>query len=1843
MANPWEAFQPAAAEAGPWQSFQPPATAPGASEEHGTISNLARGIGERAGQVGGGLARFAGQTAEELGDWLEEKVPLGKIVIDESGIHHEATAPGELKSRQLQPVIDLAKKGETLDLGYEPGTTWEDVKKRPLSNFIPFALEQGIVSAPDMAAVMYTLPAYVASQTSQIGTQRAGNEGRPEATVNDFVKAMPAAVASALMERIGTKGILGVDDAVTALKHVPGAVAKASAKEGLTEAGQNVVEYAGATVGTPGGFNPKTAAEQGLMGLVGGAPFGGAARTVTATGQALLGSPDVGAPPSNLSIEDMVTKSEADVPNPTLILPDNPDTAATPPVVPAGEGVPKGGDVPPDQTGVLPPSITSSPATQEGHITLETLPKNTMEITTGGAYSGPSEALKEARKAARDFKMSEEAKSKGVLESAKTLRKQAQDSLDRAVKLGFKMERKAQASEAPSTGAVTPPTAPSASSGIQWHPVGPDGSAAYASPDRTLHVILKNGKYYGWVSDKANGGEPQLLDRTYDTMAEAQEALGKFKGEVAVPKGSFRYQVVQQMPINSGKQNPPIAVYDTLGEARKAAKELSAASPGRVHRVAPIRPGEEGVQGEPPQGLVETVAATGANAEKLVADTSYFRNNPFRLFQLSSWPKLQAAIAGGKNLHVDGAFADRPLIEKFLLPFMKRMTPDLKLIVSLDPNSPLALAGSDGAFYGFQGGYAYIWISPKAQGNQAKFLATLAHEYGHAVMAHRFASASSDVQQALYAAFQAQVKKHFGTESQTTAQEFLTDLYSPANIGHFANLGERYSVHSAKELLAKSSNLNDWYSFDEWMAEQTAKWMTLTERPLSIADKFFKGVANAVKDVLRAMWNSIGKDYESNLKAFAPTEAAKLWLDDMLDQKRRTAPASLIGAKESYIRGLRENAKILGVPVSQAAPPQAANLIARSAPPSAGVSKKALAQSDRYVSWLRFWPNVLQLAWKNPHIQGLQRYVEIVRQWHIDKMKVVTNADATVKLWRKLGKEPGERLSKFLFAMDRMEYLPPGQNGRWPTLPEMVALAKKYGLTQKELTVYTKIKGDFLGVLDQIEAAWIKDATRTFTNPQILAREIYNIRTEMNALRSRPYFPHERFGDWTVTVFDTKGSVIHFEQVMSAKEADRLAATLKAQPQFAGLRVGAGKLAEEVKIFRGLPPSLIKQLASRIPNITPQQQAQLEQLAFDMSPANSFAKKFAKRKGTAGYSLDAMRGYASYFLHAGSHIARLTWRADMEDGVKDVSGTARSMVGTHTADAVGKRQGIADYMARHLEYIMNPQNEWTALRTFAFVWHLGFNVSSALVNITQVPMVAYPYLASRFNDFSAMNQLRKASMDLHKFFSLKGKLPQDEIDAIKLGIEMGTLDESMAADLAGAAQYGVLGRIVPGTALERARQKIAYASAFLFQTAEKVNRRVVFPAAYRLAKANPANRHVQEVSAANQVLYQKLVAQGWSPTNANAFLFARDSIDKSMFNYSAYARPEFIRGKKGVFFAFWMFKQNMLYFFKNDPGAMRALMILAATSGLMGLPFGQDLLDIIKYGAGMFGADFDPEREARQLVVELAGEDDTGRRTAEVIMHGLGKESMGMTWAGEALGVPIPGFDISNRLSMGAMVPGLRPLLQGAAGQISPYESVGKAASETVGASYGIPLTILRSLETGDLDDFKTWERMLPSAAKNAIRAYRYWNEGAEVNKSGAEVTNFDVTDTRQAAEVLGQAIGLTPTRLSRQWDQQAMQRDAVNYWVIRRKMLFEQFDKARQTKDREALGDARQALKQFNREAPDKRLRISAGDIIASGREREKNRKLMEQGKTLQKTYRGIGQDVSDIFPSDATTSSVP
>ena len=275
------------------------------------LGNWGAGLGERAGDVTGALL----QTIQTTGEGLEEKFPMGGLVWEDGDIIPSYKSPEEWAKVDAEPI--LTKGAEVLkgvDLGYEEQANWEGVKKAfseggPLSGsayaeVLEYGLEQGIKSVPDMVATIYALPAYIFARSGEIGEQRAINKGKSKAELEDILEAAPFATASALLERIGAKGMtsdlkedLGKEMLEAGIKEqikrVTKAGGKALTKEATTEAIQEgMIEYTGERFSTDAKMDFMEALDRAAAGAVAGGVFGGGIGTGSAVVNEINYSPE---------------------------------------------------------------------------------------------------------------------------------------------------------------------------------------------------------------------------------------------------------------------------------------------------------------------------------------------------------------------------------------------------------------------------------------------------------------------------------------------------------------------------------------------------------------------------------------------------------------------------------------------------------------------------------------------------------------------------------------------------------------------------------------------------------------------------------------------------------------------------------------------------------------------------------------------------------------------------------------------------------------------------------------------------------------------------------------------------------------------------------------------------------------------------------------------------------------------------------------------------------------------------------------------------------------------------------------------------------------------------------------------------------------------------------------------------------------------------------------------------------------------------------------------------------------------------------------------------------------
>jgi hypothetical protein len=219
-----------------------------------------------------------------VGAYEAGKRALGGIADFAKGIGNDLEANrAELEKRGwLKPAKpDPLGLGDAIDAGtklndsnkqtYEPSVTWDEMKSNPLNFVNPakvaqFGGERAITSIPGMVEAVFSPGTFIMGQTGNIGQDRANNNGQAQPSTTDMLKALPAAVGSQALEKIGAMKLFQG----TGL----GAAAKGIGAEMLTEAPQSLAEYTGGTLGTNKGFDAAEAVDTTLEGAFSGLTAG---------------------------------------------------------------------------------------------------------------------------------------------------------------------------------------------------------------------------------------------------------------------------------------------------------------------------------------------------------------------------------------------------------------------------------------------------------------------------------------------------------------------------------------------------------------------------------------------------------------------------------------------------------------------------------------------------------------------------------------------------------------------------------------------------------------------------------------------------------------------------------------------------------------------------------------------------------------------------------------------------------------------------------------------------------------------------------------------------------------------------------------------------------------------------------------------------------------------------------------------------------------------------------------------------------------------------------------------------------------------------------------------------------------------------------------------------------------------------------------------------------------------------------------------------------------------------------------------------------------------------------
>jgi diguanylate cyclase (GGDEF)-like protein len=530
-----------------------------------------------------------------------------------------------------------------------------------------------------------------------------------------------------------------------------------------------------------------------------------------------------------------------------------------------------------------------------------------------------------------------------------------------------------------------------------------------------------------------------------------------------------------------------------------------------------------------------------------------------------------------------------------------------------------------------------------------------------------------------------------------------------------------------------------------------------------------------------------------------------------------------------------------------------------------------------------------------------------------------------------------------------------------------------------------------------------------------------------------------------------------------------------------------------------------------------------------------------------------------------------------------------------------------DEVRKSYKDIMNPMTHPLAqrLNSIGFAWYLGLTPAASLVNLTQTPVVSLPLLAAKVGWSNAS----KAMLDVTKLFfknvsasrkdgmpwvnglSIKDELAGNELKAYEHWIDSGLLDVTLAHDLAGLSDEGIL--------TNTGKHKLMNVLSFGFHHAERMNREITALAAYRAA-INKGMNHSESIE------------------------FASKLVLDSHFDYTSSNRARFMRGNVArVVTQFKQYSQNLTYLYartfqqaygNSSPEekaearkALKGLLIMqASVAGTLGLPMVGVLMGIAQALADVFGDDDDPEDiegSYRQLLADLVtsitGSTEAGNKFSLIMSKGLVD---GLT-----------PFSIAGRLSASDL------WIRSSDKELEGTDRAWDWAKTIMGPMAGLllenPAVAMSMMSEGHYE--RGLEHMMPKAVKDTMKAIRFSTQGVE-NMRGDQIT-----EDYGIIEGVGQVLGFSSSQVADIYDQNNAIKRIQTKMDDRRQSLLSAAAKAKMKKDTEAYSEIQVEIKEFNTKNPSHK--ITPMNIIQSVKGREKRSKETHNGMYLSKRNREL------------------
>ncbi|WP_046971158.1 PLxRFG domain-containing protein [Dyella japonica] len=679
------------------------------------------------------------------------------------------------------------------------------------------------------------------------------------------------------------------------------------------------------------------------------------------------------------------------------------------------------------------------------------------------------------------------------------------------------------------------------------------------------------------------------------------------------------------------------------------------------------------------------------------------------------------------------------------------------------------------------------------------------------------------------------------------------------------------------------------------------------------------------------------------------------------------------------------------------------------------------------------------------------------------------------------------------------------------------------------------------------------------------------------------YFPLARFGDYWISAQTAKGEYMFakYEHASDQQAAERQLLASGGTIEAKG-RQDSNYRAKDAPsgTFMGDLMGILR--AGHAPDSV---QDQIYQMYLKTLPNMSLRKSGIHRSNVAGYTDDVPRVFASSVFHGAHQISKARYGWQLQGTLEHMRETMEARRGQSDIDAsqAAHADALLGEIQRRHDWILNPTNSKLAnvATSIGFSYYLAASPASALVNLIQVPQIVLPVLGAHHGWPSAMRVLGSTMKDaIRTGGAIERTLKGEELEAFRALQRSGTFQRTATHSLAGVAEGDAL-RSSP------AYTRVMNGISWMFHKSEVINREGTGIAAFRLARE-------QGKSFAEAVKYADDMTNGTHGdySNANRARYMQGNAQKMILQFKNYSLA-----------MSWLWGRNFYKAFKGESpeirsAARRTLTGLTGMTALFAGSMGLPMINMLRYGAQAVHAVSGDEDEPWDFDTEFRSwlADHLGQQAGQLVADGA---------------VSQLGANVASRVSMSDLwfrEPDKQ--LEG----VDAYHNMLESIAGPLGGIVKNMYVGTQQFSEGHAE--RGIETMMPSFAKNAMKALRYAHEG--VNTLRGDPIVPDVS----AADSVVQALGFQPTKVA---EQQRINGALMNYQKFiqdRRQALMNAFAMAADAGDDSDRADVLERIQSFNGKYPEIAIRMS--NLQSSMRTRTQRSQQAENGIMLQKKLAG-------------------